>query len=34
MELILKEDIKGLGYKNDIVQVKAGYGNNFLIKGG
>ena len=34
MEVILKEDIKGLGYKNDLVQVKAGYGNNFLIPRG
>ena len=31
MELILKEDIKGLGYKNDIVKVRDGYGRNFLI---
>ena len=34
MELILKEDIKGLGYKNDIVNVKPGYGRNFLIPQG
>ena len=34
MEVILREDIKGLGYKNDLVQVKAGYGNNFLIPRG
>ena len=34
MEVILKEDIKGLGYKNDIVSVKAGYGRNFLIPQG
>lgn len=34
MELILKEDIIGLGYKNDIVQVKSGYGRNFLIPTG
>ena len=26
MEIILKEDIIGLGYKNDIVDVKSGYG--------
>ena len=26
MEIILKEDIIGLGYKNDIVNVKSGYG--------
>lgn len=34
MELILKEDIIGLGYKNDIVNVKSGYGRNFLIPTG
>lgn len=34
MEVILKEDIKGLGYKNDIVNVKPGYGRNFLIPRG
>ena len=31
MEIILKEDIVGLGYKNDIVNVKSGYGRNYLI---
>ena len=31
MELILKEDIIGLGFKNDIVNVKSGYGRNYLI---
>lgn len=31
MEVILKQDVKGLGYKNDIVKVKNGYGRNFLI---
>ena len=31
MEIILKEDIIGLGYKNDIVNVKNGYGRNYLI---
>ncbi len=31
MEIILKEDIKSLGYKNDIVKVKDGYGRNYLI---
>ncbi|WP_109830502.1 50S ribosomal protein L9 [Reichenbachiella versicolor] len=34
MEVILKEDIKGLGYKNDTVDVKPGYGRNFLIPQG
>ena len=34
MELILKEDIIGLGYKNDIVTVKNGYGRNYLIPAG
>ena len=34
MEIILKEDIKGLGYKNDLVKVKPGYGRNFLIPKG
>ena len=34
MELILKEDIIGLGYKNDIVTVKSGYGRNYLIPQG
>lgn len=34
MEIILKEDIQGLGYKNDIVKVKPGYGRNFLIPKG
>jgi large subunit ribosomal protein L9 len=34
MEIILKKDLKGLGYKNDIVKVKNGYGRNFLIPQG
>ena len=34
MEIILKEDVTNLGYKNDIVNVKAGYGRNFLIPTG
>ncbi len=34
MEIILKQDISGLGYKNDIIKVKAGYGNNYLIPNG
>ncbi|MDR2854526.1 MAG: 50S ribosomal protein L9 [Prevotellaceae bacterium] len=31
MEIILKEDVVNLGYKDDIVKVKDGYGRNFLI---
>ncbi len=31
MKIILKEDIIGLGYKNDVVEVKNGYGRNYLI---
>lgn len=34
MEIILKEDIIGLGYKNEIVKVKSGYGRNYLIPTG
>ena len=34
MEIILKKDHKGLGYNNDIVKVKNGYGRNFLIPQG
>ena len=34
MEIILKEDIIGLGYKNDIVNVKSGYGRIYLIPQG
>src|SRR5688572_9850912 len=34
MEVILKQDVSGLGYKNDIVKVRPGYGNNFLIPNG
>jgi len=34
MEVILKQDVLGLGYKNDTVKVKAGYGNNYLIPNG
>ena len=34
MEIILKTDIKGLGYKNDLVSVKPGYGRNYLIPQG
>lgn len=31
MELILKEDVQGLGFRDDIVHVKNGYGRNYLI---
>jgi len=34
MEVILKQDVEGLGYKNDIVKVRAGYGNNYLMPNG
>ena len=34
MEVILKEDIKGLGHKNEMVKVKPGYGENYLIPKG
>lgn len=34
MEVILKQDIPGLGYKYDTVSVKAGYGRNYLIPQG
>ncbi len=34
MDIILKTDIAGLGYKNDLVSVKPGYGRNYLIPQG
>ena len=34
MEIILKQDIPTLGYKNDIIKVKDGYGRNYLIPKG
>jgi large subunit ribosomal protein L9 len=34
MEVILKTDIKGLGYKDDKVKVANGYGRNFLLPKG
>jgi large subunit ribosomal protein L9 len=34
MKIILKEDIKNVGYKDDVVEVKDGYARNFLIPQG
>jgi large subunit ribosomal protein L9 len=34
MEVILKQDVKSLGEKDDIVKVKPGYGRNYLIPQG
>ena len=34
MQLILKENVQGLGYKDDVVNVKDGYGRNYLIPTG
>lgn len=34
MQVILKEDILNLGYKDDVVTVKSGYGRNYLIPQG
>ena len=34
MELILRQDVQNLGFKDDIVTVKNGYGRNFLIPTG
>jgi large subunit ribosomal protein L9 len=34
MEVILKQDMPGVGYKYDTVKVKAGYGRNYLIPRG
>lgn len=34
MKIILKEDIANLGYKDDVVEVKNGYGRNYLIPTG
>ncbi|MBT6016650.1 MAG: 50S ribosomal protein L9, partial [Lentimicrobiaceae bacterium] len=34
MELILTQDVQGVGYKNNLITVKDGYGRNFLIPKG
>ena len=34
MEVILKKDVENLGYANDLVKVRDGYGRNFLIPRG
>lgn len=34
MEIILKKEVKGLGYKNDLVAVAPGYARNYLIPQG
>lgn len=34
MKIILKENVTDLGYKDDIVEVKDGYGRNYLIPQG
>ena len=34
MELILKQDVEHVGFKDDVVTVKNGYGRNFLIPQG
>lgn len=34
MEIILKQDVKNLGHKDEIVKVRDGYGRNFLIPQG
>ena len=34
MEVILKQDVENLGFKDDVVSVKNGYGRNFLIPKG
>lgn len=34
MELILKQDVQNLGFKDDVVSVKPGYGRNYLIPQG
>ena len=34
MEIILKQDISNLGFKDDVIEVKNGYGRNYLIPQG
>ncbi len=34
MQIILKQDVRNLGYKDDIVKVRPGYGRNYLIPNG
>lgn len=34
MEIILKQDVKNLGYKDDVVKVRPGFGRNYLIPNG
>ncbi|MEN8137273.1 MAG: 50S ribosomal protein L9 [Bacteroidota bacterium] len=34
MEIILKQDVQNLGFKDDVVSVKNGYGRNYLIPQG
>ena len=34
MQIILKQDVSKLGFKNDVVKVRPGYGRNFLIPRG
>jgi large subunit ribosomal protein L9 len=34
VEIILKNNIKGVGFKNDLIDVKPGFGRNYLIPQG